>query len=57
MNYLVIHDDVPYFWDNWDICHHTFDSNMDILNFNENQFTLVENSSKRIQLKFEIQIS
>jgi hypothetical protein len=48
MNYLVIHDDVPYFWDNWDICHHTFDSNMQILNLEGNHLKFVEMGLDRI---------
>ena len=26
LNELVIFDDVPFFWDNWDICHHSLDT-------------------------------
>lgn len=26
LNQLVIYNDVPFFWDNWDICHHSLDS-------------------------------
>jgi hypothetical protein len=31
LNTLVIHDDVPFFWDNWDIMHHSYETkHMDV---------------------------
>jgi len=26
LNQLTIHEDVPFFWDNWDIMHHSFET-------------------------------
>ncbi len=26
LNKLVIYDDVPFHWDNWDIMHHTYET-------------------------------
>ena len=26
LNRLIIHDDVPFFWDNWDIMHHAYET-------------------------------
>ena len=26
LNQLVIHEDVPFFWDNWDIMHHAYET-------------------------------
>lgn len=26
LNNLIIHDDVPFFWDNWDILHHSYET-------------------------------
>ena len=26
LNQLIIHDDVPFFWDNWDIMHHAYET-------------------------------
>lgn len=26
LNSLIVHDDVPFFWDNWDIMHHTYET-------------------------------
>ena len=26
LNKLIIHDDVPFFWDNWDIMHHAYET-------------------------------
>lgn len=31
LNELVIHHDVPFFWDNWDIMHHAYETkHMDV---------------------------
>ena len=32
LNKLIIHDDVPFFWDNWDIMHHAFETKVKELN-------------------------
>lgn len=26
LNQIIIHDDVPFFWDNWDIMHHAYET-------------------------------
>ena len=26
LNKLIMHDDIPFFWDNWDIMHHAYES-------------------------------
>ena len=32
LNSLILHDDVPFFWDNWDIMHHTFETEVRNIN-------------------------
>ena len=35
LNKLIIHDDVPFFWDNWDIMHHAFETKVKELKRND----------------------
>ena len=54
-NKLVIHDDVPFFWDNWDIMHHAYETKWkDILL--ENPKIVCHNESKLV-INFSCQIS
>jgi hypothetical protein len=44
LNQLIIHDDVPFFWDNWDVCHHAFETKIKKINQNLVSFSIEENS-------------
>jgi len=55
LNKLIIHDDVPFFWDNWDIMHHAFETQVKELNQPE-QHQLTQDDHM-IVLKFSSTIS
>jgi len=56
LNQLIIHDDVPFFWDNWDIMHHTYETKVKKVqeNLKSHNMTTTESS---IILEFVFEIS
>ena len=52
-----MHDDVPFFWDNWDIMHHTYETQRYDLNTaaNMTEFKL-EQSDLSVILRFKYKI-
>jgi len=56
LNSLVMYNDVPFFWDNWDICHHSLDTVPIRIQDNLVAFTPTK-SETEISLTFEFKIS
>jgi hypothetical protein len=49
-NKLVIHYDVPFFWDNWDIMHHAYETKWkDVLFSNPN---IVSHDDEKLVINF-----
>jgi len=54
-NKLVIHDDVPFFWDNWDIMHHAYENKWkDVLLSNPK---IVTRTEEKLVINFTCKIS
>ena len=57
LNKLIMHEDIPFFWDNWDIMHHAYESKATFIQEKLKKYELLESSDKKIVLRFEFQIS
>ena len=57
LNKLVVLDDVPFFWDNWDIMHHTFETKQTLVQDNLTNFEVLECTDHKVRLGFEFKIS
>lgn len=59
LNKLIIHDDVPFFWDNWDIMHHAYETKIKKVQEKEKlvSFKIVDATDTQVNLLFEFKIS
>lgn len=57
MNELLIHDDVPFFWDNWDIMHHAYETKSKEVQKFLTGFKVTMDTDSQVILTFDFKIS
>ena len=57
LNQLIIHDDVPFFWDNWDIMHHAYETKVKKVQDNLTNYKVIIDDARSVCLRFEFKIS